>query len=213
MQPDKKEPVTPWMGKDTARHYQWYPWHNNGHYEAWRNGSAVERAQLAEFYRRGLTAVAARAKNGFRVGIPFIWCSNDLMASFATQAYLYRRMTGDNRFRQYESAALDWLLGANPWGVSMIIGLPQSGKFPLDPHSVISHDMKIQLTGGLVDGPVYRSIYKNLLFINLHDPDEYSDFNTAFIVYHDDVGDYSTDEPIMDGTANLTYLFAAMTRQ
>lgn len=209
----RQEPVTPWMGKDTARHYQWYPWHNNGHYEAWRNGSAGERAQLAEFYRRGLTAVVARAKNGFRVGIPFIWCSNNLMASFATQAYLYRRMTGDNRFREYESAALDWLLGANPWGVSMIIGFPQSGKFPLDPHSVIAHDLHVQLTGGLVDGPVYRSIYKNLLFINLHDPDEYADFNAGFIVYHDDVGDYSTDEPIMDGTANLTYLFAAMTRR
>jgi hypothetical protein len=207
----KQEPVTQWMGKDTARHYQWYPWHNNGHYEAWRHGSAAERAQLAGFYRRGLAAVAARANNGFRVGIPFIWCSNNLMASFATQAYLYRKMTGDNRFREYEAAALDWLLGANPWGVSMIIGLPQSGNFARDPHSVIAKDLKYQLTGGLIDGPVYRSIYKNLLFINLHDPDEYAPFNTGFIVYHDDVGDYSTNEPIMDGTANLAYLFAAMT--
>ncbi|MFI5239103.1 MAG: hypothetical protein ACHQQP_04785 [Gemmatimonadales bacterium] len=24
----------------------------------------------------------------------------------------------------YEQAALDWLLGANPWGVSMVIGYP-----------------------------------------------------------------------------------------
>lgn len=209
----RDEPVTPWMGADTARHYQWYPWHNNGHYEAWRHGSPAERAQLASFYRRGLAAVAARAKNGFRVGIPFIWCSNDLMASFATQAYLYRRMTGDTQFREYESAALDWLLGANPWGVSMVIGLPQSGVYPRDPHSVISKLLKLQLTGGLVDGPVYRSIYQNLLGIKLHDPDEYAPFNTGFIVYHDDIGDYSTDEPIMDGTANLTYLFSAMARR
>jgi len=209
----RAEPVTPSMGADTARHYQWYPWHNNGHYEAWRHGSPAERVQLASFYRRGLAAVAARANNGFRVGIPFIWCSNDLMASFATQAYLYRRMTGDERFREYESAALDWLLGANPWGVSMVIGLPQSGVYARDPHSVIAKTLNLQLTGGLVDGPVYRSIYKNLLFVNLHDPDEYAPFNTGFIVYHDDIGDYSTDEPIMDGTANLAYLFAAMARR
>lgn len=209
----RQEPVTEWMGKDTARHYQWYPWHNNGHYEAWRHGSAAERSQLASFYRRGLAAVVARANNGFRIGIPFIWCSNDLMASFATQAYLYRRMTGDNRFREYEIAALDWLLGANPWGVSMIIGLPQSGNYARDPHSVIAKELKLQLTGGLIDGPVYRSIYKNLLYISLHDPDEYAAFNTGFIVYHDDVGDYSTNEPIMDGTANLAYLFAAMTHR
>jgi hypothetical protein len=209
----RQYPVTTWMGKDTARHYQWYPWHNNGHYESWRHGSAGERAQLAGFYRRGLAAVASRANNGFRMGVPFIWCSNNLIASFATQAYLYRRMTGDNRFREYESAALDWLLGANPWGVSMIIGLPQSGNYARDPHSVIAKDLKLQLTGGLLDGPVYRSIYQSLLGISLHDPDEYAPFNTGFIVYHDDVGDYSTNEPIMDGTANLTYLFAAMARQ
>jgi hypothetical protein len=206
----RNEPVTPWMGKDTAKHYQWFPWHNNGHYEIWRNGSSGEKAQMASFYRRGLEAVAGRANNGFRVGIPFIWCSNNLMASFATQAYLYRRMTGDNRFREYEAAALDWLLGANPWGVSMIIGLPQSGNYARDPHSVIAKDLRLQLTGGLLDGPVYRSIYQSLRGISLHDPDEYAPFNTGFIVYHDDVGDYSTNEPIMDGTANLTYLFAAM---
>jgi len=39
--------------------------------------------------------------------------------------------------------------------------------------------------------------------------DEYAPFNTGFIVYHDDVGDYSTNEPIMDGTANLAYVLAA----
>src|SRR5690606_16239371 len=75
-----REPVTPWMGADTARHYQWYPWHNNGHHEVWRLGSQRERREMAAYYRRGLEAVARRAKdNGFRVGIPFIWCSNNLM--------------------------------------------------------------------------------------------------------------------------------------
>jgi endoglucanase len=206
----KEEPITPWMGKDTANHYQWYPWHNNGHYEVWRHGSPAQKAQMAQFYRRGLEAVVGRANNGFRVGIPFIWCSSNLMASFATQAYLYRRMTGDNRFREYEAAALDWLLGANPWGVSMIIGVPGNGNFAHDPHAVITSRMGLQLTGGMLDGPVYRSIYQNLKGISLHNADEYAPFNTGFIVYHDDVGDYSTDEPIMDGTANLTYLFAAM---
>jgi len=204
------EPVTPWMGKDTARHYQWYPWHNNGHYETWRKASPSQRAKLAGYYKSGLKAVVGRSHNGFRIGIPFIWCSNNLMASFATQAYLYRQMTGDNHFREYESAALDWLLGANPWGVSMIIGLPQSGNFARDPHSVVAKELKFQLTGALLDGPVYRSIFGNLKGISLHDADEYAPFNTGFIVYHDDVGDYSTNEPIMDGTANLAYLFSAL---
>jgi len=205
-----REPVTPWMGADSAKHYQWFPWHNNGHHEIWRNANSADRKIVAEYYRRGLAAVVKRADNGFRIGVPFIWCSNNLMASFATQAYLYRRMTGDNQFREYEQAALDWLFGANPWGVSMVIGLPHDGVFARDPHSVVAKDMHVELTGALLDGPVYSSIYKNLLGISLHDPDEYAPFNTGFIVYHDDVGDYSTNEPIMDGTANLSYLLAAM---
>ncbi len=205
-----REPVTPWMGADTAKHYQWFPWHNNGHHEIWRNTSSADRRIVAEYYKRGLAAVVKRADNGFRIGVPFIWCSNNLMASFATQAYLYRRMTGDDQFREYEQAALDWLFGANPWGVSMVIGLPHDGVFARDPHSVVAKEMHVELTGALLDGPVYSSIYKSLLGISLHDPDEYAPFNTGFIVYHDDVGDYSTNEPIMDGTANLSYLLAAM---
>ena len=205
-----REPVTPWMGADTAKHYQWFPWHNNGHYEIWRLAKGQDRKIVADYYKKGLAAVAARANNGFRIGIPFIWCSNNLMASFATQAFLYRRMTGDTQFREYEQAALDWLFGANPWGVSMVIGLPHNAVYAHDPHSVVAHEMHVELTGALLDGPVYSSIYKNLLGISLHDADEYAPFNTGFIVYHDDVGDYSTNEPIMDGTANLSYLLAAL---
>jgi endoglucanase len=69
------------------------------------------------------------------------------------------------------------------------------------------------LAGGLVDGPVYRSIYENLRGIRLTKPDEYARFNTGFIVYHDDFGDYSTNEPIMDGSASLFYLLSALVDQ
>jgi hypothetical protein len=64
--------------------------------------------------------------------------------------------------------------------------------------------------GGLVDGPVYRSIFQSLKYVGLRDADEFAPFNTGFIVYHDDLGDYSTNEPIMDGTANLVYLLASL---
>ena len=207
------QPVKPWMGADTARHYQWFPWHDAGHHELWRAAAATPaaRAELAAFYRTGLERVLARAGNGFRVGIPLIWCSNDLMVSLATQALLYRRMTGDERFRELETAALDWLFGTNPWGVSMVVGLPHDGVTAQDPHTVVARRFgAASQRGGLLDGPVYRSIYANLRGIRLHDADEYAAFNTGSVVYHDDFGDYSTNEPIMDGTANLAYLLSAM---
>ena len=224
------EPVTPWMGADTANHYQWFPWHNNGHYSLWRNANWVNRAAgrrapdpdnlevlnnerptLNGYYRRGIEAVIARANNGFRIGIPFIWCSNNLMTSFATQAMLYRRMTRDTTFQEYEQAAIDWLFGVNPWGISMTIGYPNGGTWARDPHSTHAKRLGVEvIRGGLLDGPVYRSIYQNLRGIHLFEPDEYARFNTGFIVYHDDYGDYSTNEPIMDGTANLIYLLSAL---
>ncbi len=206
-----REPVTPWMGADTARHYQWYPWHNNGHHEVWRLGAPRDRRAMVAYYRRGLEAVARRAtRNGFRVGIPFIWCSNNLMTSFATQAYLYRQMTGDERFREYEQAAIDWIFGANPWGTSMVVGVPDDARYARDPHSDVARQLGVRLTGGLLDGPVYRSIYHSLIGIRLVESDEYAPFNAGFVVYHDDYGDYSTNEPIMDGTANLSYLLGAI---
>lgn len=206
----EEEPVTPWMGADTARHYEWFPWYNNGHYETWRAalGPGIKR-EMEDYYRRGIEAVISRANNGFRVGIPFIWCSNDLMTAFATQTMLYRRMTGDQRYREYEQAAVDWLLGTNPWGTSMVIGWPNDGVWAHDPHSAVAKELGVaKLRGGLLDGPVYRSIFQNLKGIALQNDDEYAPFNTGFIVYHDDIGDYSTNEPIMDGTASLIYLIS-----
>jgi hypothetical protein len=205
-----QEPVKQWQGADTARHYQWYPWHNAGHYEAWTRADAAGRAKLARYYRDALERIANRATNGCRAGIPFIWCSNDLMVSVATQAGFYRRMTGDQRFRELEQAAIDWLFGANPWGTSMVIGVPRVGVSPRSPHTELPDSLIAGLTGGLVDGPVYASIYSSLKGIRLTQPDEYAAFNTGRIVYHDDWGDYSTNEYIMDGTASLSYLLATL---
>lgn len=204
----RREPVTPWMGADTASHYQWYPFHNAGHFEAASRANAAAKEEYAGFYRDGLNRVVNRANNGFRIGIPFIWCSNDLLVSFANQASLYQRMTGDRKFEPYMQAAIDWMFGTNPWGTSMVIGVPRSGVWPRDPHTELPDSLHYGITGGLVDGPVYRSIYAGLRGIRLLHDDEFARFNTGFIVYHDDLGDYATNEHIMDGAANLAYLLA-----
>ena len=91
----------------------------------------------------------------------------------------------------------------------MVYGLPSWGDTPKDPHSALTHLHQYPVDGGLVDGPVYGSIYKNLIGITLYQPDEYAEFQSDLVVYHDDFGDYSTNEPTMDGTASLVYLLAA----
>ena len=204
------EPVTPWMRADTARHYQWYPFHNFGHYELAKNSDPKIKSELVRYYKTGIQKVWDKAsKNGFYQGIPFIWCSNNLTASFAIQCYLYRELTGDKQFQELEQACFDWLFGCNPWGKSMVYGLPENGDTPKYPHSSLSHLYQYPLDGGLVDGPVYGSIFRNLKGLTLSREDKYAAFQSDYVVYHDDIGDYSTNEPTMDGTASLVYLLAA----
>jgi hypothetical protein len=204
------EKITPWLGTDTAKHYQWYPFINIGHYELAKQLKGKERDIIVGYYKEGIKKVWDKAKqNGFYRGIPYIWCSNNLTTSFAIQCYWYQQLTGDKTFAELEQANFDWLFGANPWGSSMVYGLPSDGDTPVDPHSSLTHLNQYPIDGGLVDGPVYGNIYKNLIGITLHDSDEYAEFQSNLAVYHDDFGDFSTNEPTMDGTASLIYLLAA----
>ncbi len=206
----RKEPISPWLGKDTAKHYQWYPFINAGHYELAKTLKDKRRDTIISFYKKGIQLVWNKAKqNAFYRGVPYIWCSNNLTTSFAIQCFWYRELTTDTNFEELEAANFDWLFGLNPWGTSMVYGLPSWGDTPVDPHSAFTHLKNYPIDGGLVDGPVYGSIYKNLIGIKLYQPDEYASFQSELAVYHDDYGDYSTNEPTMDGTASLIYLLAA----
>jgi len=206
----RKEPISPWLGKDTAKHYQWYPFINTGHYELAKTLKDKRRDTIISFYKKGIQLVWNKAKqNAFYRGVPYIWCSNNLTTSFAIQCYWYRELTGDKSFEELEAANFDWLFGLNPWGTSMVYGLPSWGDTPEDPHSAFTHLKNYPIDGGLIDGPVYGSIYKNLIGIKLYQPDEYASFQSELAVYHDDYGDYSTNEPTLDGTASLIYLLAA----
>jgi len=206
----QQEPLTPWLGRDTASHYQWYPFINLGHYELAKQLSGPQRDMIVGYYRKGIQLVAAKAdRNAFNRGIPFIWCSNNLTVAFAIQCYWYRQLTGDAQFQSLEQANFDWIFGCNPWGTSMVYGLPSWGDTPVDPHSAFTHLKNYPIDGGIVDGPVYTKIFKSLIGIELIDADEYAQFQSDLAVYHDDYGDYSTNEPTMDGTASLIYLLAA----
>lgn len=206
----KQEKQTPWMGTDTASHYQWYPFINVGHYELAKVSKGKTREEVIQFYKDGIEKVWAKAQeNAFFRGVPFIWCSNNLQTSFAIQCYWYRQLTGDETYLELEQATFDFLLGCNPWGTSMIVGYPEHGDFPDDPHSSFNLLHGYQTLGGLVDGPVYGSIFRQQRGVTIVRGDEYAEFQSDFVVYHDDYGDYATNEPTMDGTASLIYLLAA----
>jgi endoglucanase len=193
--------ATSWIGRETTLHYEFYPFMNAGHF---RLGSG------AAYYRAGLDAAAAVGRrNPWQIGVPFIWCSNNLVVALATQGLIYERMTGTRTYRELTTRQRDWLFGVNPWGISMFTGI--GGVAPTDVHIPWFQLRKETVAGGLVDGPVQQTIFASLKGVSLSRPDTFAAFQSPEAVYHDDWQDYSTNEPTMDGTASAVLMMALVT--
>ena len=198
-----------WLVLDSAAHYQYYPFINLGHFVLHGLVDEPFKRQLEEYYHTEITYISSKSSNNpYGIGIPFIWCSNNLMTSFITQIILYEKMTGDTSFNKLMLDHRDWLFGKNPWGTSMFTGMPADGEYPLDVHTSVWAMTKKEVRGGLIDGPIFMTIYNKLLGLELSEPDEFAAVQNQFVTYHDDIGDYSTNEPTMDGTAGSMIMMA-----
>ncbi|HVT27018.1 MAG TPA: glycoside hydrolase family 9 protein, partial [Lacipirellulaceae bacterium] len=183
-----------WFGKKKTGHYQYYPFMNVGHFRLYDLVDKSEREKLAGYYRSEIEACAkAGAGNPYRIGVPFIWCSNNLTVALATQCALYERMTGDRHYRDIAAKQRDWLVGRNPWGTSMFTEIPAGGEYPRDVHLFTNAVLKRPVRGGLVDGPVARSIFGSLKGVSIREPDPLAACQDDRAVYHDDIHDYSTN--------------------
>ncbi|MDB4582239.1 glycoside hydrolase family 9 protein [Draconibacterium sp.] len=203
----EQELISPWIKDGHARHYESYPFINLGHFYL----DQIGEKEFSKYYSNGLNYLFDRGKDDpFFNGLPFIWCSNNLVAAAITQANLYQKSTGDMKYEEMEAALRDWLFGCNPWGTAMICGLQGVEDSPMFPHSSFTVLLNETTYGGLVDGPVYSTIFNSLIGIELIQEDKYAPFNNGKAVYHDDIGDYSTNEPTMDGTASLSYYLAGL---
>ena len=203
-----------WMERDSASHYEMYPFVNMGHYALWQVGKEEDKKQMVEYFEHNLEQIQKRAdKNPYGVGHLFIWCSNNLAAAVSTQAMLYEQMTGSKKYRSLMINHVNWLLGLNPWGTSMITGLPEDADFPLDVHMPFWRILNVSVKGSLVDGPIWTSIHENMLGIELSEPDEYAHLQPPHVKYMDDWMDYSTNEPTLDGSAELLMILTYLSHE
>lgn len=195
-----------WMGRGRHGHYEFFPYINLAHYRLYPHADEATKARLAGYYRDGLERVRLEAeKNPYRLGTPLVWCSTNDVVAFATQAKLYEKMTGDRTYRALAAEARDWIFGRNPWGVSFVIGVPENGVASSRPHHLFWELIGHLPVGGLVDGPVYKDINDGLKFGDFGE-DKLARFQSEAGVYHDVFADFSTNEPIIDGTVSLLLL-------
>ena len=96
----------------------------------------------------------------------------------------------------------------------MICGWPDDAMpgydSPTNPHSsyvLVNGDLPL---GGLIDGPIYNQLFQDRAGAALTREDAFAALNNGIAVYHDDIGDYSSNEPTMDGTAGLVAYAAAL---
>lgn len=205
------EPIIPWLFSDTVNHYQWFPFTNYGHYVLANSENPNIKEEFLQNIRFGLKRAELRkGNNPFGVGVPMLWGSNNYVTALATQCNLYRRYSGDSTFISMETALLDWLFGCNPWGVSMVVGLPHSGRTPVKLHSAFTLEKGIVQKGALVSGAVRNTVFNRLADSTIViGSDKLARFQTKWAVYHDEYSDFITNEPTLDGTASLVYLLGA----
>jgi endoglucanase len=196
----------PWMGRERHGHYEFFPYVNLAHWRLYSHADEAAKQRLAGYYRTGLERVRDRAlRNPYRLGTPVVWCSTNDVIAFATEARLYERMTGDPQFRTLAAEARDWIFGRNPWGVSFVLGVPEGGVYASKPHHMFYKLINHLPVGGLVDGPVARDIHESLKYASFGE-DPLARFQSDVAVYHNVFEDFSTNEPIIDGTVSLLLL-------
>ena len=198
-----------WMGREQTGHYQFYPFFNAGHFRLHGVTDAEFQRLLEGWYREGIERCrAAGEKNPFGIGVPFIWCSNNLVVALVTQCRLYEHMSVDSSYREFAARHRDWLLGRNPWGITQFMGVGIVS--PGNVHLMTTRLTGRTLRGGLVDGPVYERIFKSLKGVSITEPDPIAEFQDPRAVYHDDLQDYASNEPTMDGTASAVLMWAVL---
>ena len=133
-----------------------------------RRRSARHRSRLAAALRSASSGgKARRAREPFGLGLPpggFDTAPHAL--GYAVTADRYEQLTGSREFRAFGQRQLDWVLGANAWGASFVVGAGRS--FPRCMQSQIANLARslhghtpLQL-GATVGGPNSPDVFEGL---------------------------------------------------
>jgi endoglucanase len=180
-------------------------------------GLGVTAAQLVNQLHAQIDgAISVGTKYPFAFGVP--WSSSDTVshgAGLSVMASEYDAITGTATFATQAEGWMDNVLGANPWGLSFIVG--DGSTFPACmQHQVANLEGSTNgsppvLDGAAVEGPT-NAASKGLVAGMVTCPpgggDLYKPFNGRGAVYKDNVQSYSTNEPAIDLTAATPLAFA-----
>lgn len=143
----------------------------------------------------------------------FLWGSAADMSGDAVTCELFNKLSGDPQYRQVARWQLDFLLGRNPFGVSLIAGA--GTVYPLQPHHQVAKLLPAawyaagSVVGSVAGGPAKKSQYpfrgdpdlKAAVLGDVSSP--FAPFEHGRFRYHDIHEDYVSNEPAIDANANV----------
>jgi endoglucanase len=180
-------------------------------------GLEVTQAALLSDLKKQLDKAVAQAGTD-PFGFGFTWAAFDTTshgAGLVVMASEYDHLTGTNAYASYGVQWLANILGANAWGISLIVG--DGSTFPhCMQHQVANLAGSLDgsppvLAGAAVEGPnktTSRGLVSGMVTCPANGVDQYAQFNGSSATFQDNVQSWSTDEPAVDLTATSPLAFA-----
>lgn len=201
------EPVPQWIFSNCDKPLQFYPYLNWSPFLLMQ----VENPLIKKNYQHNMHIALLRARltaqeNPFNIGVSLSENSNNKITALHNLCFTYRKQTGDTTFVNMEDALFNWIFGCNPWGISMVTGLPQNGLTPQHPHSKIYIESDKIISGALVNGAISNLCLKNTETERQTYDGAFERYQTEWAIYHDHVNDFITNQPNIDATASLLHL-------
>jgi endoglucanase len=180
-------------------------------------GLETTQAALVADLKKALDgALAQAASDPFQFGFPWAtWDTTSHGAGLAVMASEYTQLTGSTTYAPWSSRWLSNILGANAWGVSLIVG--DGTTFPHCIHHQVANlvgsldGSPPVLNGAAVEGPngtLYTGFQTGMRNCPPDDSDPYAQFNGSHAKFKDDIESFSTVEPAVDLTATSPLAFA-----
>ncbi|RSD21868.1 glycoside hydrolase family 9 protein [Amycolatopsis eburnea] len=175
-------------------------------------GAALGVRELAADLRRQLdSGVEAAKKSPFRTAVAVTdFDAASKSFGFAATARLYQRVTGDTRYAAFGAQQRDFTLGANAWGVSLVVGVGSTS--PQCPHhqaANLAGPSKV-LYGAVVNGPNGADNFADLPFPAgaKECTRPYESFDGQGSRYADDLSSWPSNEPAIDFTSTALLAFS-----
>jgi endoglucanase len=176
----------------------------------------TQAALLADLKKAIDKGLAQAAADPFQFGFPWsVWDTTVHGTGLSVMASEYDELTGTATYADWSGRWLSNVLGANAWGVSLIVG--DGTTFPRCIHHQVANQVGALdgtspiLRGAVVEGPngtLYTGFLTGMRNCPADDSDAYAVFNSTQAKFKDDIESFSTVEPAVDLSAVSPLAFA-----